>query len=186
MATAMIRVESIVREEEVLTCMQQGSFDRASISVRFRVVYFSMGPLDRLVLIWSISLRVLCSWQLTTAVVPIIFSALFGLGNIFCFGGIFTFLVECYPLYAASALAANSFARSSFAAAFPLFGVQMFNSKFIVSPNGTGLWSNNIEDLGYQWASSTLAFIALAMTPFPYLFFRFGKRLRGRSRFAQS
>ncbi|RMY16086.1 hypothetical protein D0868_00527 [Hortaea werneckii] len=53
------------------------------------------------------------------------------------------------PLYAASALAANSFARSSFAAAFPyvhpthgsmptfanesavsLFGVQMYNSRF--------------------------------------------------------
>jgi hypothetical protein len=42
---------------------------------------------------------------------------------------VFTFLVDCYPLYAASALAANSFARSSFAAAFPLFGVQMYNSK---------------------------------------------------------
>lgn len=40
------------------------------------------------------------------------------------FTGIFTFLVDAYPLYAASALAANSFARSSFAAAFPLFGVQ--------------------------------------------------------------
>ncbi|GAB7360384.1 hypothetical protein MBLNU230_g8341t1 [Neophaeotheca triangularis] len=99
--------------------------------------------------------------------VPIIFSTLFGIGNIFCFSGIFTFLVECYPLYAASALAANSFARSSFAAAFPLFGVQMYNT------------------LGYQWASSLLAFLALAMTPFPYVFFRFGKRLRGRSRFAQ-
>lgn len=43
------------------------------------------------------------------------------------FSGVFTFLVDAYPLYAASALAANSFARSSFAAAFPLFGVQ---SKF--------------------------------------------------------
>ncbi|KAK5769363.1 hypothetical protein LTS12_000290 [Elasticomyces elasticus] len=51
------------------------------------------------------------------------------------------------PLYAASALAANSFARSIFAAAFPLFGVQMY------------------EKLGYQWASSLLAFIALAMAP---------------------
>jgi uncharacterized membrane protein YvlD (DUF360 family) len=40
------------------------------------------------------------------------------------FSGVFTFLVDAYPLYAASALAANSFARSSFAAAFPLFGVQ--------------------------------------------------------------
>ncbi|ORY17439.1 benomyl/methotrexate resistance protein [Clohesyomyces aquaticus] len=52
-----------------------------------------------------------------------------------------------YPVYAASALAANSFARSSFAAAFPLFGVQMYNN------------------LGYQWASSLLAFLALAMAP---------------------
>ncbi|KAK4942199.1 hypothetical protein LTR28_008722, partial [Elasticomyces elasticus] len=34
-----------------------------------------------------------------------------------------------YPLYAASALAANSFARSSFAAAFPLFGVQLYESE---------------------------------------------------------
>ncbi|KAK5133872.1 hypothetical protein LTR08_007203 [Meristemomyces frigidus] len=81
-------------------------------------------------------------------IVPIVFSGFFGLGNIICFSGIFTFLVECYPLYAASALAANSFARSSFAAAFPLFGVQMF------------------ERLGYQWASTLLAFIALAMSPF--------------------
>ncbi|SMR51475.1 unnamed protein product [Zymoseptoria tritici ST99CH_1A5] len=73
-----------------------------------------------------------------------------------------------YPLYAASALAANSFARSSFAAAFPLFGVQMYNH------------------MGYQWASSLLAFIALAMVPFPYLFFKHGKQLRAKSRYAQS
>ena len=44
------------------------------------------------------------------------------------FSGVFTFLVDAYPLYAASALAANSFARSSFAAAFPLFGIQSKSS----------------------------------------------------------
>ncbi|KAH6848511.1 major facilitator superfamily domain-containing protein [Alternaria alternata] len=75
-------------------------------------------------------------------------------------------LVNQYPVYAASALAANSFARSYFAAAFPLFGIQMYNN------------------LGYQWATSLLAFIALAMAPFPILFFRFGKQLRGNSKFA--
>ena len=42
---------------------------------------------------------------------------------ILVFSGIFTFLVDAYPLYAASALAANSFARGIFAGAFPLFGV---------------------------------------------------------------
>ncbi|KAG9988071.1 MFS general substrate transporter, partial [Aureobasidium melanogenum] len=74
-------------------------------------------------------------------IVPIVFSGIFGLGNIFVFSGVFTFLVECYPLYAASALAANSFARSSFAAAFPLFGQLEISH----------------HELGYQWASSLLA-----------------------------
>ncbi|QDS71980.1 hypothetical protein FKW77_001423 [Venturia effusa] len=80
-------------------------------------------------------------------IVPIIFSGFFGLGTIFVFSGVFTFLVDCYPLYAASALAANSFVRSSSAAAFPMFGVQMYNK------------------LGYEWASSLLAFLALSMAP---------------------
>ncbi|KAI9794588.1 MAG: hypothetical protein M1816_004475 [Peltula sp. TS41687] len=99
-------------------------------------------------------------------VVPIIGSAFFGMGTILVFTGIFTFLVDAYPLYAASALAANSFARSSFAAAFPLFGVQMY------------------KKLGPQWATSLLAFLTVAMMPFPYIFFRYGKRIRGQSRFA--
>ncbi|EEY21974.1 conserved hypothetical protein [Verticillium alfalfae VaMs.102] len=82
------------------------------------------------------------------------------------FTGIFTFLVDAYPLYAASVLAANAFVRCMFAAAFPLFGNQMY------------------EALGYPWASSLLAFLTVAMLPFPYIFFRYGKRIRGTSRFA--
>lgn len=42
----------------------------------------------------------------------------------FVFSGVWTFLVDAYPGYAASALAANSFARCMFAGAFPLFGDQ--------------------------------------------------------------
>ncbi|KAL8731689.1 MAG: hypothetical protein Q9181_004224 [Wetmoreana brouardii] len=57
-------------------------------------------------------------------IVPVVGSSVFGTGMLLVFSGVFTFLVDAYPLYAASALAANSFARSSFAAAFPLFGVQ--------------------------------------------------------------
>jgi len=101
-------------------------------------------------------------------IVPIIGSAVFGMGILLVFSGIFTFLVDAYPVYAASALAANSFARSSFAAAFPLFGIQMY------------------EKLGYQWATSVLAFLTVAMAPFPYIFFRYGKQIRGRSRFASA
>ncbi|CAI7586543.1 unnamed protein product [Penicillium pancosmium] len=57
-------------------------------------------------------------------IAPIIGSALFGAGTILVYSGIFTFLVDAYPTYAASALAANSFMRSSFGGIFPLFGIQ--------------------------------------------------------------
>ncbi|KAI2461902.1 hypothetical protein LOY97_000821 [Ophidiomyces ophidiicola] len=57
-------------------------------------------------------------------IAPMIGSLVFGAGTILVYSGIFTFLVESYPLYAASALAANSFLRSSFAGSFPLFGIQ--------------------------------------------------------------
>ena len=80
--------------------------------------------------------------------------------------GIFTFLVDAYPTYAASALAANAFIRCLFATAFPLFGNQMYHK------------------LGFQWASTLLAFLLLAMMPFPFIFFRYGKQIRKKSRYA--
>ncbi|QKX64012.1 uncharacterized protein TRUGW13939_11185 [Talaromyces rugulosus] len=66
-------------------------------------------------------------WSSTASVhwiMPIIGSVFFGCGVFLVFQGVITFLVDAYPLYAASALAANAFLRSSFAAAFPLFGIQ--------------------------------------------------------------
>lgn len=51
-------------------------------------------------------------------------------------------------------------------AAFPLFGIQMYNG------------------LGYQWATSLLAFLTVAMLPFPFIFFYYGKKIRARSRYA--
>lgn len=54
----------------------------------------------------------------------------------------------------------------SLTAAFPLFGNQMY------------------ETLGFQWASSLLAFLTVIMVPFPYLFVKYGKRIRARSRYA--
>jgi multidrug resistance protein len=101
-------------------------------------------------------------------IVPIIGTSFFGFGIILVFSGIFTFLVEAYPVYAASALSANSFARSVFAASFPLFGVQMYNT------------------LNFHWATTLLAFLTLLMAPFPYLFFIYGKRLRKKSKFGST
>ncbi|KAI2641974.1 major facilitator superfamily domain-containing protein [Xylaria nigripes] len=98
-------------------------------------------------------------------ILPIIGSVIFGCGTLLVFNGIFTFLVDTYPLYAASALGANTFLRCAFGAAFPLFGTQLYHN------------------LGYQWASSLLAFLTLGLMPLPYVFFHYGKQLRRRSRF---
>lgn len=39
------------------------------------------------------------------------------------------------------------------------------------------------QRLGVPWATSTLAFIALAMVPVPILFYKFGATIRKKSRF---
>ena len=56
--------------------------------------------------------------------------------------------------------------RSFFGAGFPLFTAAMFNN------------------LGVDWAASTLGFLALAMMPIPPLFYIFGERLRKMSKHA--
>jgi hypothetical protein len=33
--------------------------------------------------------------------------------------------------------------------------------------------------LGYGWGNSLLAFLAMLMVPMPYVFYRWGERLRG-------
>jgi len=40
------------------------------------------------------------------------------------------------------------------------------------------------HNLGVQWAGSLLGFLALAFMPIPFLFYKYGPKLRGMSRFA--
>lgn len=95
-------------------------------------------------------------------VVPCIGILMIGCGFITIFQGCLNYLVDSYPTYAASAIAANTFLRSVFAASFPLFARQLF------------------ENLGVHWGSSVIGFIALGMIPIPYVLFIFGKRIRTR------
>lgn len=99
-------------------------------------------------------------------IVSILASSLFGFGMVSIFLGITNYLIDCYSLYAASALAANAVLRSLFAAAFPLFTPQMYQA------------------IGVQWASSIPAFLALACVPFPFLFHRFGRAIRARCKYS--
>ncbi|KAG7660814.1 uncharacterized protein J8A68_005631 [[Candida] subhashii] len=101
-------------------------------------------------------------------IVPMIGSAIFGCGTILVFNGIFAYTVEAYRLYAASAMATNSFVRSVLSGILPLFGLRMY------------------EKMGIHWATSLLAFFSILLIPIPFLFFKYGEYLRSRSPYAWS
>ena len=89
----------------------------------------------------------------------------FGTGFVALFLGTNAYLTDCYGRFSASALAANAVMRSLFTAGFPLFARQMYMK------------------IGTPWASSILGFVALAMAPVPWLFFRYGPWIRARSKY---
>ncbi|CAK7198398.1 hypothetical protein SEUCBS139899_001059 [Sporothrix eucalyptigena] len=100
-------------------------------------------------------------WISTTlAIVP------FAWGNICIFISLMQYMGDTYTgSIVASGASANSLARYSLASVFPLFTIQMY------------------EKLGINWASSLLGFISVALLPLPWLFFKFGPRIRAHSRY---
>lgn len=99
-------------------------------------------------------------------ILPVIGAALIGCGFSVIFQQAINYLVDTYTVYAASAVSANTFLRSVLAAAFPLVAMPMFHN------------------LGTAPAVSILGGIAAAAIPIPFVFMRYGKRLRARSNFA--
>lgn len=76
------------------------------------------------------------------------------------------YLIDAYLMFAASAIAANTFLRSLAGAVFPLFATQM------------------VQGLGVQWAGTLLGCVALICVPMPVLFYLKGAKIRAKSRFA--
>ncbi|KAK2042153.1 major facilitator superfamily transporter [Colletotrichum somersetense] len=77
------------------------------------------------------------------------------------------YIADCFSLHTASASAACSFLRSMAAFSFPLFVPALFGN------------------LGYGWGGSLLAIIAVVLgVPAPLLLWKFGQRLRTKSRFS--
>jgi hypothetical protein len=82
------------------------------------------------------------------------------------FVGFLNYLVDVYQMYAASAVAANTIARSACGAAAPLFTSQMFAA------------------LGVGGGGSLIAGVATLLAGIPFLFYKYGKQIRMRSKFA--
>ena len=100
-------------------------------------------------------------------IMPIIGSAFFSVAALILFNCVLNYLGDAYPDYAASVLAGNDLLRSGFGAGFPLFANAMY------------------ENLGVDWASSTLAFLGIAFIPIPFVLYMYGERLRKISRHAR-
>ncbi|CAA7270304.1 unnamed protein product [Cyclocybe aegerita] len=98
--------------------------------------------------------------------VPGISTILVGTGISLIFMSFLSYLVDTYLMYSASAFAANTVIRSAVAASFPLFTVQMFTN------------------LGVNWACTLIGLVALLFVPCPFLFYKFGPRIRSHSKFA--
>ncbi|OWB54223.1 hypothetical protein B5S28_g68 [[Candida] boidinii] len=100
-------------------------------------------------------------------IVPCIGILMLGCGFVTVFQGCLNYLVDGFTGYSASAIAANTFLRSLFAAAFPLFAKQL------------------MVNLGVHWGSSLIGFVALGMIPIPFVFYRYGKQIRSQNPFGQ-
>ncbi|KAJ4367563.1 hypothetical protein N0V83_007147 [Neocucurbitaria cava] len=99
-------------------------------------------------------------------IVPTLSGILIGFGLLSIFLQSLNYLVDAYLMFAASAIAANTFLRSLCGAAFPLFARQMF------------------EGMGIEWAATLLGCIAALLVPVPVWFYFRGAKIREKSMYA--
>lgn len=97
-------------------------------------------------------------------IIPILFGVPFGFGNTLSFIYSSNYLAGAYGIYAASALASNAVIRSIFGATLPLAGTVMY------------------EALSPQWAGTLCGLLAVAMIPVPFVFWKYGARIRAKSK----
>ncbi|KAI9713865.1 MAG: hypothetical protein M1820_000595 [Bogoriella megaspora] len=99
-------------------------------------------------------------------IVPTLSGLLTGFGIMSIFLQCLNYLVDAYLMFAASAIAANTFLRSLCGSGFPLFAQYMING------------------MGIQWAGTLLGCVAAILVPLPVWFYLRGSRIRERSQFA--
>jgi len=91
---------------------------------------------------------------------------LYGCGIELTFIALLNYVADAYEKWTASAMACSAMSRSLLAVLLPLATDSLYGS------------------LGVAWASSLLGFVSLFMSFVPFIFLRYGKWLRARSRLA--
>ncbi|KAK0725180.1 major facilitator superfamily domain-containing protein [Lasiosphaeris hirsuta] len=100
-------------------------------------------------------------------IAPCIGLVMLGTGFFTIFQAALNYLVDTFTMYAASAVAANTFLRSCFACAFPLVVTPMYHN------------------IGVGPASSITGGFAALLIPVPFVFYTYGKRIRARSKWSK-
>lgn len=113
-------------------------------------------PVGEMIFAWTCTPNV--HW-----IAPILAGIPFGFGNCGVFIYATNYLVHSYGVFAASALAGNSVFRSIMAATLPLAGPALYAT------------------LGPNWAGTLLALLELACVPIPFVFYKYGHRIRMKS-----
>ncbi|KAK8141869.1 hypothetical protein G3M48_009765 [Beauveria asiatica] len=99
-------------------------------------------------------------------IAPCIGLVILGTGFFTIFQSALNYLVDTFPNYAASVVAANTFLRSCFAGAFPLAVGPLFHN------------------IGVGPGSSITGGFAALLIPVPFIFFLYGKQIRFRSKWS--
>ncbi len=94
---------------------------------------------------------------------PILAGIPFGAGNSTVFIYASNYLVDSYGIYAASALAGNSVLRSTLGGVLPLAGPHLYRA------------------LGPNWAGTMLGLLEVALMPIPFVFYKWGHKIRMKS-----
>lgn len=113
-------------------------------------------PIGELWFAWTCTPNVHWIW-------PILAGIPFGMGNCGVFIYAVNYLVQSYGIYAASALAGNAVLRCAAGATLPLAGTPMYDA------------------LGAHWAGTTLGLLEAAFIPIPFIFYRYGQKIRRKS-----
>ncbi|EKD12369.1 major facilitator superfamily transporter [Drepanopeziza brunnea f. sp. 'multigermtubi' MB_m1] len=130
-------------------------YPEASISI---VCFASiLCPIGQLWFSWT-SVPITIHW-----IWPILAGIPFGAGNTLVFIYASNYIIGSYGIYAASALSGNSITRAMVGATLPLAGPKMFAA------------------LTPQWAGTLLGLVQVVMIPIPFVFYKWGDRIRARS-----
>ncbi len=97
---------------------------------------------------------------------PLLAGVLFGYGVLCVFISSYQYIIDSYEMYAASALTSVTLVRYVTAGGMTVVGIPFY------------------KNMGVHWTLTILGGISAILVPVPYLFYVYGRKIRGKSRYA--